>query len=109
MVAIQNTVSQIDTAGATASLGFIRSVAMALSVVVGDLVFQNSMDTRQSSLAAAGLSCCTLRMFFSDGSIATGRCLYIHSSVPTSLSVSQYFQVSDITSRLVMSLSTAIV
>jgi hypothetical protein len=38
-----------------------------------------------------------------------GRCLYIHSSLPTSLSVSQYFQVSDITSRLVMLLSTAIV
>ncbi|KAF4629725.1 hypothetical protein G7Y89_g8421 [Cudoniella acicularis] len=56
MVAIQNTVSQVDTAAATASLGFVRSVAMALSVVVGGVVFQNSMDARQSSLAAAGLS-----------------------------------------------------
>jgi hypothetical protein len=48
---------------------------------------------------------------FSDCSITTGRevPIYIHSSVPTSLSVSQYFQVSDITSRLVMSLNTAIV
>ena len=56
MVAIQNTVSQVDTAAATASLGFVRSVAMALSVVVGGVVFQNSMDARQSSLSAAGLS-----------------------------------------------------
>lgn len=29
---------------------------MALSVVIGGVVFQNSMDARQSSLAAAGLS-----------------------------------------------------
>ena len=56
MVAIQNTVSQVDTAAATASLGFVRNVAMALSVVVGGVVFQNSMDAQQSSLAAAGLS-----------------------------------------------------
>ncbi|KAL3418139.1 major facilitator superfamily transporter [Phlyctema vagabunda] len=56
MVAIQNTVSQVDTAAATASLGFVRSVSMALSVVVGGVVFQNSMDARQSTLAAAGLS-----------------------------------------------------
>lgn len=56
MVAIQNSVSQSDTAAATASLGFIRSVSMALSVVIGGVVFQNSMDAQQSSLAAAGLS-----------------------------------------------------
>lgn len=55
MVAIQNTVSQVDTATATASLGFIRSVAMSLSVVVGGVVFQNSMDAWRSSFAAAGL------------------------------------------------------
>ncbi|KAM0415968.1 hypothetical protein ACHAPT_013067 [Fusarium lateritium] len=55
MVAIQNTVSQVDTAAATASLGFIRSVAMSLSVVVGGVVFQNSMDAQQSSLVSAGL------------------------------------------------------
>ena len=56
MIAIQSTVSQVDTAAATASLGFIRNLAMALSIVVGGVVFQNSMDSRQSSLAAAGLS-----------------------------------------------------
>jgi hypothetical protein len=56
VAAIQNTVSQGDTAAATSSLLFLRSIAMSLSVVVGGVVFQNSMDARQSSLAAAGLS-----------------------------------------------------
>jgi hypothetical protein len=56
LVAIQNSVSQEDTAAATASWGLIRSVAMSLSVVVGGVVFQNSMETRQLSLTAAGLS-----------------------------------------------------
>lgn len=55
MIAIQNTVSQADTAAATATLGFIRSSATSLSIVLGGVVFQNSMAARQSSLAAAGL------------------------------------------------------
>lgn len=56
MVAIQNTVSQAETAAATACLGFIRSLAMALSVVVGGVVFQNSMDARHSTFVAAGFN-----------------------------------------------------
>ncbi|KAI1392652.1 major facilitator superfamily domain-containing protein [Hypoxylon trugodes] len=56
MLAIQNSVSQADTASATASLGFIRNLATSLSIVLGGVVFQNSMAARQSSLAAAGLS-----------------------------------------------------
>ncbi|KAK7959687.1 uncharacterized protein PG986_004541 [Apiospora aurea] len=55
MVSIQNTVSQDETASATACLGFIRNLAMSLSVVLGVVVFQNSMEARQSALAAAGL------------------------------------------------------
>jgi len=56
LVAIQNSVSQAETSSATASWGLIRSVAMSLSVVIGGVVFQNSMEARQTSLAAAGLS-----------------------------------------------------
>jgi len=56
VVAIQSTVSRRDTSAATASLLFIRSIGISLSVIVGGVVFQNSMDGRQSSLAAAGLS-----------------------------------------------------
>lgn len=60
MVSIQNSVSQADTAAATAAMGFIRMVAMSLSVVLGGVVFQNSMNARQSSLAAAGISASVL-------------------------------------------------
>ena len=56
MLAIQNTVSQADTASATATMGFMNNIATSLSLVLGGVVFQNSMSTRQSSLAAAGLS-----------------------------------------------------
>ncbi|KAI1802439.1 MFS general substrate transporter [Daldinia bambusicola] len=55
MIAIQNTVSQADTASATSALGFIRNLATSLSIVVGGVVFQNSMNNRQSSLVTAGL------------------------------------------------------
>ncbi|KAK8029822.1 major facilitator superfamily domain-containing protein [Apiospora rasikravindrae] len=55
MVSIQNTVSQDETASATACLGFIRNLAVSLSVVLGGVVFQNSMEARQSTLATAGL------------------------------------------------------
>ncbi|KAK7995221.1 hypothetical protein PG990_013994 [Apiospora arundinis] len=55
MVSIQNTVTQEETASATACLGFIRNLAMSLSVVLGGVVFQNSMEARQLSLTAAGL------------------------------------------------------
>ncbi|PYH94793.1 MFS general substrate transporter [Aspergillus ellipticus CBS 707.79] len=56
LLALQSNVSQADTASATATFGFIRNVAMAMSVVIGGVVFQNSMDMRQNSLNAAGLS-----------------------------------------------------
>lgn len=56
VIAIQNTVSQADTAAASGALFFLRSVAMALSVVLGGVVFQNSMISSHSKLAAAGLS-----------------------------------------------------
>lgn len=56
VVAIQNTVSQADTAAASGALFFLRSVAMSLSVVLGGVVFQNSITSRHSKLAEAGLS-----------------------------------------------------
>jgi MFS family permease len=56
LMALQNSVSQADTATATATLGFIRNLATSLSIVLGGVVFQNSMTARASSLAASGLS-----------------------------------------------------
>ncbi|CAG7928163.1 unnamed protein product [Penicillium olsonii] len=56
IIAIQAMVSQEDTATATATLGFIRNMATAFSIVIGGVVFQNSMGERQASLLAAGMS-----------------------------------------------------
>ncbi|KAL4872233.1 hypothetical protein BDV12DRAFT_152164 [Aspergillus spectabilis] len=56
LLALQSNIHIKDTATATATFGFVRNVAMALSVVLGGVVFQNSMLTRRSSLEDAGLS-----------------------------------------------------
>lgn len=56
LVALQAQVDPKDTATATATLGFVRSLATCLSIVIGGVVFQNGMDTRKSQLLAAGLS-----------------------------------------------------
>ncbi|RAL03639.1 MDR family MFS transporter [Aspergillus ibericus CBS 121593] len=63
LLALQSNVSQASTASATATFGFIRNVAMAMSVVLGGVVFQNSMDMQQGSLSAAGLSSSLLKEF----------------------------------------------
>ncbi|KAI1141302.1 MFS drug transporter [Hypoxylon sp. FL0543] len=70
MIAIQNTVSQADTATATSTLGFIRDLGTALSIVLGGVVFQNSMNTRHSSLVAAGLSDSDLEALSGDHAAA---------------------------------------
>ncbi|KAB8276210.1 major facilitator superfamily domain-containing protein [Aspergillus minisclerotigenes] len=55
LIALQAMVAQDDTASATAMLGFIRTMAMSVSIVVGGVVFQNSMAGERSRLEAAGL------------------------------------------------------
>lgn len=55
LIALQAMVAQDDTASATAMLGFIRTIAMSISIVVGGVVFQNSMAGERSRLKAAGL------------------------------------------------------
>lgn len=55
LIALQACVAQDDTATATSTLAFIRGLALALSVVIGGVVFQNSMQERSSFLRAAGL------------------------------------------------------
>lgn len=56
IIAIQAMVSQDETATATATLGFIRNMATASSIVVGGVVFQNSMVRMKGSLLASGMS-----------------------------------------------------
>ncbi|KAF3388668.1 hypothetical protein F1880_003563 [Penicillium rolfsii] len=56
IIAIQAMVSQDETATATATLGFIRNMATASSIVIGGVVFQNSMGKMKPSLLATGIS-----------------------------------------------------
>ncbi|KAI9778548.1 MAG: hypothetical protein M1835_004898, partial [Candelina submexicana] len=55
LIALQSLVSQSDTATATATFGFIRNMATALSVVVCGVVFQNGMELRGPILRDQGL------------------------------------------------------
>jgi MFS family permease len=63
MLAIQNNVSQADAAVASATLGFMRSISTSLSIVLGGVVFQDSMSARHSSLVTVGLSESYLKVF----------------------------------------------
>ncbi|RDW81723.1 MDR family MFS transporter [Aspergillus mulundensis] len=56
LLALQSNIPTKDTATATATFGFVRNVAMALSVVLGGVVFQNSMHMEKDVLQDAGLS-----------------------------------------------------
>jgi len=55
LIAVQSQVNQSDVATATSTLSFVRSMALAISVVVGGTIFQNSMENQASFLQAAGL------------------------------------------------------
>jgi hypothetical protein len=55
LIALQALVSQDDTATATATFGFMRNVGMALSIVIGGVIFQNGMQLQKSHLQDDGL------------------------------------------------------
>jgi hypothetical protein len=55
LIALQALVSQKDTATATSTLGFIRTMATALSIIIAGVVFQNGMQNRAGGLRATGL------------------------------------------------------
>ncbi|KAL8886471.1 MAG: hypothetical protein Q9215_005828 [Flavoplaca cf. flavocitrina] len=70
LIAIQAHVSQDDTATATATYGFTMNMAMSISIVVGGVIFQNSMHNRGSTLSAAGLSSEIVHKFAGDDAAA---------------------------------------
>ncbi|PYH94827.1 MFS general substrate transporter [Aspergillus ellipticus CBS 707.79] len=70
MLAIQNNVKQADVAVATSTLGFMRSIATSLSIVIGGIVFQDSMSAQHSSLVAVGLDQSYLTAFSGDEAAA---------------------------------------
>jgi hypothetical protein len=50
LLALQAFVSQRDVATASSTFGFIRNLASAMSIVIGGVIFQNSMDNRVQAL-----------------------------------------------------------
>lgn len=42
--------SQLDTAAVTATMGFLRSIATAIAIVLGGVIFQNRMDVERGEL-----------------------------------------------------------
>ncbi|RFU29759.1 hypothetical protein B7463_g6552, partial [Scytalidium lignicola] len=56
LLAIQATVAQDDVATATSTFGFVRNLATSLSVVIGGVIFQNSMNIQVPSLAKPPIS-----------------------------------------------------
>ena len=52
-IAIQNQVEQDHIATATSMFSFLRNVAISISVILGGVVFQNSMDARQRDVLSS--------------------------------------------------------
>jgi len=55
LIALQTRSKQEHIATATSTLVFVRGMAVAISVIIGGAVFQNSMGAQAEQLAAAGL------------------------------------------------------
>lgn len=50
LISLQTTVQPRDIASATATFGFIRQLAMSISVVIGGVIFQNGMQKQYPTL-----------------------------------------------------------
>jgi len=70
LIAIQSQVEQQDVATATATLAFIRNIALSISTILGGTIFQNSMNSRASSLRTAGLAAPLLHQLDGDNAMA---------------------------------------
>jgi hypothetical protein len=77
LMAIQNTVSQADTAAATAALGFFRNLAASFSVVLGGVAFQNSIPSRRFTLTAAGIETLVLDILAKGQAAAHLSCIVV--------------------------------
>lgn len=69
LIAMQAFVAQDDVATATSVVGFVRNLATSMSIVIGGVVFQNSMGLQTSRLRDSGLSQ-SLVMDFGGGDAA---------------------------------------
>ncbi|KAF2252783.1 multidrug resistance protein fnx1 [Trematosphaeria pertusa] len=53
LIALQSLVPKRDIATATATFGFVRNLGSAISIVIGSVVFQNEMASKQPMLQAS--------------------------------------------------------
>jgi MFS family permease len=53
LIALQNNVAPQDMATMTATFAFVRTLAMSIGLVVGNVIFQNGMEQKGQALAAA--------------------------------------------------------
>ncbi|RDW80252.1 hypothetical protein BP6252_04890 [Coleophoma cylindrospora] len=81
LIALQAFASQENTAAVTSTFGFVRPFAQSLSLVVGLVVFQNSMSLRIPGLEAAGVPN-SVTSLLSDGEAAAN--VMIVSAIPDS-------------------------
>ncbi|KAL8835385.1 MAG: hypothetical protein Q9176_006956 [Flavoplaca citrina] len=91
LIAIQAHVSQEDTATATATYGFTMNMAMSISIVVGGVIFQNSMHNRGSTLSAAGLSSEIVHKFAGDDSAANVEIISTIADAAQELAIKEAF------------------
>jgi MFS family permease len=70
MVALQARVAQHDVATATATMGSVRNVACAISVVVGGVVFSNSITGQRTVLESASLNSSLVDVFAGKDAVA---------------------------------------
>lgn len=70
MIAMQALCAQQDVGTATSTLVFTRSMGLAISVVLGGIVFQNSMDNQAANLRAAGIPANLTALFSGENAAA---------------------------------------
>ncbi|KAJ5487747.1 hypothetical protein N7530_002047 [Penicillium desertorum] len=71
ILAAQAAASVRDTAAVTATMGFVRSLSTAISVVVGGVVFQNEMNAKNGELASRLGSDSSLASIFNGDNAAS--------------------------------------
>lgn len=75
ILCIQALVPQEDVGVATATLAFIRQLALAISVVIGSVIFQGVMASHAGSLRATGIDDEIVQQFASGGSVSASEFL----------------------------------
>lgn len=70
LIALHAFVSQDKTASATSTLGFTRNIAQSLSLVLGGVVFQNSIDLQVPILLTEGVPVSVVSLLSGGGAAA---------------------------------------